>query len=1055
MSDMARKGKSVKRKSHPTLNKLDPKLNLLLSYKIDDVLKICKKETRERKIIIKEIEEISTRINTENREERNRLEKELNDKIEKLGSSLFHGVYFPSDKEIGKDAPMKRNRPYVSVLIKGECNQKDLEGLGIFVRNDFGGLFTAFVPLLALAKLGRMPGIDYVELARPYRIDLNNAIPYSQISALQAPPLSLTGTGVVAGIVDSFLFFYHPDFRNNDGAGGDGQGSSRVLFLWDQFLTPIAGEAGPPSIPGFTPTGGSTYGVEYSQANINNELNNFGPPPAPGQLPTNNAYQIVRHNTGTVNSSTAHGTHVAGIAAGNGRAQGGTFTGAAPGSAIIFVRDSSNNYIHGDSTTVIDAFAYIFARASALTQPCVVNMSQSDNMGPHDGMSLGEQALDAILLTPGRAITLAAGNTNDKGEHINGTVTAGGTTTITLAYNNAPSPDSFEIWYDGHDSFNVTLTVNTTPAVTIGPVAPGSTSALTNLPGSPIQVQIVHVKNDPRNGDNVITIFINNVTQANTIPNTTWTIQLNGVTVINGAFEAWLDRNNRGSRTLTGAVAGQSTIAVPASSLRAISGGSHDRSGPPPTIDTYSSCGPTRDGRIKPDIATVGNSVTSTWYQLLNTTNPGVSYNAIGGTSMAAPLTAGAIALMFQCRGAGLAWSDIKQILDNNAGTPAAGIPSNTFGFGFLQAANLCSAPNPDVDVWLKDDPADTGIEPFTGSVAWLSPDIEVLDMAGNPVPNPTHDPTNFVNNIIRVTVRNRGTQTARNVEVFLYWADPATNIPFPLEWKDDGIYTGDPNFVIQSNKIVIPVLAADASAQVRYAWAPPAPGSNIRGDDHFCLIARLENEEDDSNVTSGGWSSIRGSNNIALRNTHVQEAPPGSGDAETSFFVTGSGDHDAIEVFASNMEGQFELVVPIECLPWRDLRFVNKFRHRRKGYGAGCEDDPLRTKVRRVLKSRETELITGIKGATGLELDRGTATLLGSHNEKMVITEIRVNNGTKMPVLLRARKPKVGGKPGFIHVKQMSGAKRIGGVSLELREKILEQKKVKARLVDGRLVVE
>ena len=31
--------------------------------------------------------------------------------------------------------------------------------------------------------------------------------------------------------------------------------------------------------------------------------------------------------------------------------------------------------------------------------------------------------------------------------------------------------------------------------------------------------------------------------------------------------------------------------------------------------------------------------------------------------------------------------------------------------------------------MWLRDDAVDNGVEPFTGPVSWLSPDIELLDL--------------------------------------------------------------------------------------------------------------------------------------------------------------------------------------------------------------------------------------------------------------------------------------------------------------------------------------
>jgi hypothetical protein len=56
----------------------------------------------------------------------------------------------------------------------------------------------------------------------------------------------------------------------------------------------------------------------------------------------------------------------------------------------------------------------------------------------------------------------------------------------------------------------------------------------------------------------------------------------------------------------------------------------------------------------------------------------------------------------------------------------------------------------------------------------------------------------------------------------------------------------------------------------VDFAWAPPAPGSNLAGDNHFCLLVRLEHQADVSNIGAGGFPSIPASNNLGLRNVGV-----------------------------------------------------------------------------------------------------------------------------------------------------------------------------------------
>jgi len=201
---------------------------------------------------------------------------------------------------------------------------------------------------------------------------LNQAVPFSGIAALQAGPPPITGNGVTVGVIDNLIDFYHPDFRTAAGA-------TRLLFLWDQTLAPVAGEAGPPIapvLPGFIPTGGVTYGVEYNQATINAELNAFNPPGTP-------AYQTVRHLPpvpANINGTSGHGTFVTGAAAGNGLGQGpGTFIGAAPNANLIFVRPLGTPGIQlaADNTAVLERLQ-LHLRAGDAGRPGVRRESQRE-----------------------------------------------------------------------------------------------------------------------------------------------------------------------------------------------------------------------------------------------------------------------------------------------------------------------------------------------------------------------------------------------------------------------------------------------------------------------------------------------------------------------------------------------------------------------------------------------------------------------------------------------------------------------------------------------------
>jgi hypothetical protein len=936
-----------------------------------------------------------------------------------LFAPLTAGLFVPEQCSRTREWLPAIKEPFVSAFILSDASSADLARLGALVRSRVGDVFSTFIPLHAISGLERSLAIRFVELARPLFPTLDYALPFTKMDGLHSAVPSIDGAGSIVGIYDDVLDLYHPDFRTSSNA-------TRVLFLWDQTLTLQAGEMAPPTeptLPGFTPNGGATYGVEYDRAAIDSELVSSNPPAVP-------AYSTVRHGGAT----DAHGTHVAGIATGNGRGQGGTYVGAAPAADIIFVACPNlfDTGLLADNTHMADAFSYIFARATQLGQPCVINMSTSDNQGPHDGTTLGERFLDDLLLTPSRAITLSAGNSNNTAAHAAGNIAAGATVDIQLNYQaGAAISDDVEIWYDGQDLFDVSVTLPTVPPTVIGPLQPGGQPANVTLQNG-VQVEVRSDLNDPRNGNNRIGIIFM-VPGGQSIPPGNTTIALTGTTVVNGAFQAWVDRNNRNRSAFLAPYvqADQLTLGVPSTGSRPITVGNHDTS-LPPAIDPTSGHGPTRDGRIKPEIATIGFSVKAPRSRNMNAAMPGSLYVSKRGTSMSAPLVGGACALLFQCRGPSSTWANLKQILQDTAGTGGLVVPGNAFGFGYLQLDTACAPTAPNVDVWLRDDATDTGAEPFTGSVAWLSPDIEVLDSAGNPVPNPTFNPMQIYSNIIRVTIRNRGIHAASNTEVYIYWADPATNLPYPSSWNATGFFAGAPNFSAHENMIAIPTLAAGANTQVEFAWAPPAPGSNLRGDDHFCLLVRLENSGDPSRIGVGQWTSIVAHNNVALRNVHVQSND--AGDNVMSFYVIGSAEQDSLTVYPNLAGGSVELILPVQALPWRDIKLIERAGGPRLSFGDDRgSNDPLMSR-KAVLKDDGIRTKTDITGAQHLALRNGTATVRIAEGSLLHVPYVRLGYGTRMIAKIHVSKAKIDEERRFVHVAQHSGGQLLGGVSLELR---------------------
>jgi len=132
--------------------------------------------------------------------------------------------------------------------------------------------------------------------------------------------------------------------------------------------------------------------------------------------------------------------------------------------------------------------------------------------------------------------------------------------------------------------------------------------------------------------------------------------------------------NSAGNRGLAGIVApadGDSVIAV----------GAVDRDG---EITTFSSRGPTADGRIKPDFAAMGLGVRSVSY--FDT----LEYSNYNGTSFAAPLVAGVCALLLEAHPD---WDPIEVRGALRATSSMSGFPDNAYGYGIPNAALAAGYP--------------------------------------------------------------------------------------------------------------------------------------------------------------------------------------------------------------------------------------------------------------------------------------------------------------------------------------------------------------------------
>lgn len=225
---------------------------------------------------------------------------------------------------------------------------------------------------------------------------------------------SYTGKDVIIGVVDQGLDWTHPDFVNEDG-------TTRVLRYWDQTISSGGTIAQP-----------YNYGIVWDSAQINSGA------------------------CFSTENSTAHGTTVAGMAVGNGRANG-TNKGFAPEADIIIVESNFN--LPNWTLTVADACDYIFKVADTLGKPAVVNLSLGTYLGSHDGNDPAAEYIETLLdEKPGRIVVCAAGNSGAQGKyHVRGQIDTD--TSFVWILNNpntnaafGPNHIYFDLWADIPDA---------------------------------------------------------------------------------------------------------------------------------------------------------------------------------------------------------------------------------------------------------------------------------------------------------------------------------------------------------------------------------------------------------------------------------------------------------------------------------------------------------------------------------------------------------------------------------------------------------------------------
>ncbi len=461
----------------------------------------------------------------------------------------------------------------------------------------YGGYVIAELTQQQLQRLSDNPRVEFIEKPKALSFAVYEGKLASCIPPVQRAPYNLSGRGIMVAVVDSGIDIFHPDFRNEDG-------TTRIVGLWDQ----TTGVGSPPA--------GYAVGTFFSEEELNAILQGGETSPSLDR--------------------SGHGTHVTGIAAGNGRASRGENRGVAYEADLLIVKlgtGTKNGF--PQTAELMMAVDFCVKTAVERNQPIALNVSFGNSYGAHNGSSLLETYLDAVAGIGRTTICIGSGNEGNKSRHEEVNLAMG--QDYLLEFQVAPGEFSLsiQIWKRYRDEVRILLQSPSGSQIVLSENSQGTYRYV--LDGN----EIIWYFGEPAPYRTSQEIYVEMVPEGvqETIRSGIWKIIFQPVQITQGTLQLWMPSGSAISSETGFLVSStEDTLTIPSTALKPIAVAAYNSR--TNSFAPFSGRGFVCCDLIKPDIAAPGVDILSC--------APGGGYTVKTGTSMACPFVTGSAALLMQ-----------------------------------------------------------------------------------------------------------------------------------------------------------------------------------------------------------------------------------------------------------------------------------------------------------------------------------------------------------------------------------------------------------------------